>query len=315
MDRRQFIKTAALAGVSLTTLGCMNSAKETNVAPTTTTPAVTSPTAQSAPAFDLTVAQGTEPTSLLDRGFKALGGIDRFVKKGANVVIKPNFSVPRTPEEAATTNTIMVAALVKMCLAAGAREVKVVDQPLNSSTPVLCLERTGIKKAVEEAGGKVFTYNGVREAFRPVNFAGKTLTNFEYVKDVLDADLFINFPILKHHRGAKLTLGMKNLMGLIWDRRYFHSSDLHQGIAELAAFRKPHLTIMDAIRGITDNGPVGPGPIREYGQVIFGTDQVAIDAYAASLFGMKPQDVGYIRIAAEMGLGQIQWEKLKIQMV
>lgn len=315
MDRRQFIKTAALAGVSLTTLGCMNSAKETNVAPTATTPAVTSPTAQSVPAFDLTVAQGTEPASLLDRGFNALGGIDRFVKKGANVVIKPNFSVPRTPEEAATTNTIMVAALVKMCLAAGAREVKVVDQPLNSSTPVLCLERTGIKKAVEEAGGKVFTYNGVREAFRPVNFAGKTLTNFEYVKDVLDADLFINFPILKHHRGAKLTLGMKNLMGLIWDRRYFHSSDLHQGIAELAAFRKPHLTIMDAIRGITDNGPVGPGPIREYGQVIFGTDQVAIDAYAASLFGMKPQDVGYIRIAAEMGLGQIQWEKLKIQKV
>ena len=175
--------------------------------------------------------------------------------------------------------------------------------------------RDHIKKAVEETGGKVFTYNGVREAFRPVNFAGKTLTNFEYVKDVLDADLFINFPILKHHRGAKLTLGMKNLMGLIWDRRYFHSSDLHQGIAELAAFRKPHLTIMDAIRGITDNGPVGPGPIREYGQVIFGTDQVAIDAYAASLFGMKPQDVGYIRIAAEMGLGQIQWEKLKIQKV
>ena len=315
MDRRQFIKTAALAGVSLTTLGCMNSAKETNVAPTTTTPAVTSPTAQSAPAFDLTVAQGTEPTSLLDRGFKALGGIDRFVKKGANVVIKPNFSVPRTPEEAATTNTIMVAALVKMCLAAGAREVKVVDQPLNSSTPVLCLERTGIKKAVEEAGGKVFTYNGVREAFRPVNFAGKTLTNFEYVKDVLDADLFINFPILKHHRGAKLTLGMKNLMGLIWDRRYFHSSDLHQGIAELAAFRKPHLTIMDAIRGITDNGPVGPGPIKEYGQVVFGTDQVAIDAYSASLFGMKPQDVGYIRIASEMGIGKIDWEKLKIQKV
>jgi uncharacterized protein (DUF362 family) len=315
MDRREFIKTAALAGVSLTTLGCMNSAKESNVAPTPAKPAVAAPTAPSAPTFDLTVAQGTEPTSLLDRGFKALGGIERYVKKGANVVIKPNFSVPRTPEEAATTNTIMVATLVKMCLAAGAREVKVVDQPLNSSTPVLCLERTGIKKAVEEAGGKIFTYNGVREAFRPVSFAGKTLTNFEYVKDVLDADLFINFPILKHHRGAKLTLGMKNLMGLIWDRRYFHSSDLHQGIAELAAFRKPHLTIMDAIRGITDNGPVGPGPIREYGQVIFGTDQVAIDAYAASLFGMKPQDVGYIRIASEMGLGQIQWEKLKIQKV
>ena len=155
----------------------------------------------------------------------------------------------------------------------------------------------------------------MKDAFRPVSYSGKTLTSFDYVKDVLDADLFINFPILKHHRGAKLTLGMKNLMGLVWDRRYFHSSDLHQGIAELAAFRKPHLTIMDAIRGITDNGPVGPGPIREYGQVVFGTDQVAIDAYAANLFGMKPQEVGYIRIAAEMGLGNIHWDKLKLQKV
>lgn len=310
MDRREFIKAAALAGISLSALGCMKSPQEKVLS----TPVATT-AAPASPAFDLTVAQGTDPASLLERGFKALGGISQYVKKDGSVVIKPNFSVPRTPEEAATTNTIMVATLVKMCLAAGAREVKVVDQPLNSQSPVLCLERTGIKKAVENAGGKVFTYNGVREAFRPVSFAGKTLTNFEYAKDVLDADLFINFPILKHHGGAKLTLGMKNLMGLIWDRRYFHSSDLHQAIAELAAFRKPHLTIMDAIRGITDKGPIGPGPIREYGQVIFGTDQVAIDAYAASLFGMKPQDIGYIRIASEMGIGQIQWEKLRIQKV
>jgi len=310
MDRREFIKAAALAGVSLSALGCMKSPQEKVLSTPVATPA-----APASPAFDLTVAQGTDPVSLLERGFKALGGINQYVKKDGSVVIKPNFSVPRTPEEAATTNTIMVATLVKMCLAAGAREVKVVDQPLNSQSPVLCLERTGIKKAVENAGGKVLTYNGVRDAFRPVSFAGKTLTNFEYAKDVLDADLFINFPILKHHGGAKLTLGMKNLMGLIWDRRYFHSSDLHQAIAELAAFRKPHLTIMDAIRGITDKGPIGPGPIREYGQVIFGTDQVAIDAYAASLFGMKPQDIGYIRIASEMGIGQIQWEKLRIQKV
>lgn len=315
MDRRNFIKTAALAGISLSALGCANSSSEKPAAAPDAAQPVPGAGPAAAPAYDLTVAQGTDPVSLLDRGFKAIGGIGRYVKKDGSVLIKPNFSVPRTPEEAATTNTVMVATLVKMCLAAGAREVKVVDQPLNSSTPVLCLERTGIKTAVEAAGGKVLTYNGVHEAFRPVTFTGKTMTNFEYAKDALDADLFINFPILKHHRGAKLTLGMKNMMGLIWDRRYLHSSDLHQGIAELAAFRKPHLTIMDAIRGITDNGPVGPGPIKEYGQVIFGTDQVAIDAYSAALFGMKPQDVGYIRIASEMGLGQIQWEKLKIQKV
>ena len=313
MDRREFLKTAALAGVSLSALGCMNaSPSQPAVATAPTAPAAAQPLPS---AYDLTVVRGTDPLSLLDRGFKAIGGIERYVKKGGTVVLKPNFSVPRTPEEAATTNTLMVASLVKMCLAAGAREVKVVDQPLNSSTPVLCLERTGIQKAVEAAGGKVLTYNGVHEAFSPVKFTGKTMTNFEYAKDVLNADLFINMPILKHHRGAKLTLGMKNLMGLIWDRRYLHSSDLHQGIAELAAYRKPHLTIMDAIRGITDHGPVGPGPVREYEQVIFGTDQVAIDAYSAALFGMKPQDVGYIRIAAEMGIGKINWENLRIQKV
>lgn len=311
MDRRGFIRNAALAGLALSFAGCAKPPEQGAAPQSAPQGAAQAPP----PAYDLTVVQGTEPVSLLERGFKAVGGIDRYVRKGNSVVIKPNFSVPRTPEEAATTNTAMVAALVKMCLAAGARDVKVVDQPLNSSTPVLCLERTGIKKAVEAAGGKVFVYNGVRDFFQPVSYAGKVLTSFEYAKDVMNADLFINFPILKHHRGAKLTLGMKNLMGLIWDRRYFHSSDLHQCIAELAAFRKPHLTIMDAIRGITDNGPVGPGPIREYGQVIFGTDQVAIDAYSAALFGMKPQDVGYIKIAAELGIGKIDWEKLRIQKV
>jgi len=310
MDRRDFIKTAALSGLSLAVLGCMKPPSDSS----TIKPSIT-PTAPGVPNFDLTVVQGMDPEDLLNRGFKAIGGIDNYVRKNATVVIKPNFSVPRTPEEAATTNTAMVAALVKMCLTAGAREVKVVDQPLNSSSPALCLERTGIKSAVEAVGGKVFTYNGVRDFFRPVTHTGKILKNFDFSKDVLDADLFINFPILKHHGGAKLTLGMKNLMGLIWDRKFFHTSDLHQCIADLAAFHKPHLTILDAIRGITANGPTGPGPIREYGQIVLGTDQVAIDAYAASLFGMKPEDVGYIRIAGEMGLGQIQWEKLRIQKV
>lgn len=312
MRRREFIKAAALTGLSLPVLGCMGKAPAPNAAaPQAASPGI----APAALPYDLTVAQGTDPVDLLDRGFKAIGGIGRFVKQGGLVVIKPNFSVPRTPEEAATTNTVMVATLVKMCLGAGAKEVRVVDQPLNSSTPVLCLERTGIKTAVEAVGGKVFTYNGNRDFFRPVTTSGKILKNLEFSKDALDADLFINFPILKHHRGTKLTLGMKNFMGLIWDRRFFHTADLHQCIADLAAVKKPHLTIMDAIRGITDNGPVGPGPIKEYGQVIFGTDQVAVDAYSAALFGMKPAEVDYIRMAAEAGLGQIDWEKLRIQKV
>lgn len=128
-------------------------------------------------AFDLTIVQGTEPVDLLNRRFQSLGGIQNYVKQGSSVVIKPNFSVPRTPEEAATTNTALVATLAKMCLAAGAREVKVVDQPLNSSTPLLCLERTGMKTAVEALGGKVFAYNGNRDYFREISHPGKILTS------------------------------------------------------------------------------------------------------------------------------------------
>ena len=123
MDRREFIKTAALAGVSLSTLGCLGPDKTKPISPAVAPPAAAGPSSP-ATAYDLTVAQGTDPVSLLERGFKALGGVERYVKKGANVVIKPNFSVPRTPEEAATTNTVMVATLTKMCLHAGAREVR-----------------------------------------------------------------------------------------------------------------------------------------------------------------------------------------------
>ena len=310
MYRREFIKAATLAGLSLSVLGCMNQSHDSTTSKRPET-AVAPPSME----YDLTIVQGTEPVELLERGFKAIGGIERYVQKGNSVVIKPNFSVPRTPEEAATTNTTLVATLVKMCLAAGAREVKVVDYPLNGSASTLCLEKTGIKAAVEAAGGKAFTYNGARELFQPVTYAGKVLTSFEFSKDVLDADVFINFSILKHHRAAKVTLGMKNMMGLVWDRGFFHRSDLHQAIADLAGFRKPTITILDAIRGITDNGPVGPGPIKEYGQLVFGTDQVAIDAYGAALFGLKPEDVGYIQCAYQSGLGQIQWEKLKLQKV
>ena len=105
-------------------------------------------------------------------------------------------------------------------------------------------------------------------------------------------------------------MGLKNMMGLVWDRGFFHRTDLHRTIAELSAFKKPHLIIMDAIKGITTHGPMGPGTIREYNQVIFSTDPVATDAYGAELFGMKATDIGHVAIAAELGIGTIDWKKL-----
>jgi uncharacterized protein (DUF362 family) len=257
----------------------------------------------------LVIAEGTEPNSLIEKGFTALGGIGALVRSGATVVIKPNFSVPRKPEEACTTNPHLVAAVVKQCLAAGAKEVKVIDYPFSS--PPVCLTNSGIKEAVEAAGGKAFATNQ-QSFYTQVDIGGKTLKTTLFSKDVLDADVFINFPKLKHHGITKVTMGMKNMMGLVWDRGYFHKTDLMQAIAELATFHKPHLTILDATRGITDNGPVGPGTIREWNQVVFGTDPVAVDAYGATLFGLKPTEIGYVYAAAQLGVGEIDLQKLTV---
>ncbi|MDF2570141.1 MAG: hypothetical protein K0R55_1745 [Sporomusa sp.] len=257
----------------------------------------------------LIISEGTDPTALIEKGFAALGGIGALVQKGATVVIKPNFSVPRKPEEAATTNPSLVAAVVKQCLAAGAKEVKVIDYPFSS--PPVCLTNSGIKEAVESVGGKAYAINA-QSFYTQVDTGGKVLKTALFSKDVINADVLINFPILKHHNMTKVTLGMKNMMGLVWDRGYFHRTDLMQCIAELTAFRKPHLTIVDATRGIIDNGPMGPGTIHQWNQVIFGVDPVAVDSYAATLFGVKPAEIDYITAAAQLGVGEMNLQKLTI---
>lgn len=259
----------------------------------------------------LIVAEGTDPAVLMDQGLKALGGLDVLVKPGKVVVIKPNFSVSQAPEVAATTKPVLVAALVKQCLAAGAKEVRVIDHPFMNGT--VCLHTTGIKKAVEEVGGKIYVLDKANDTFyRQVDIGGRVLKKALYSRDVLEADAFINFPVLKHHVTTKITMGLKNMMGLVWDRGVFHSTDLLQSIADLAAYRKPHLTILDATRGITDNGPGGPGPIKEWNQLVFGVDPVAVDVYGARLFGISPTDLGYLTAAAQLGVGEIDPQKVTV---
>lgn len=309
MNRREFIKLTACTSLgSLLLSGCSIQDAKTQmrerVAVDGVPPILT----------DLIVAEGNDPVTMLSKGFDALGGISNFIKPGNTVVLKPNFSVPRLPDEACTTNPMLVAGLVKMCLQAGAKEVKVIDYPFTN--PIICLEKTGIKNAVTAVGGKIYALNNnVDKYFRPVQTNGAMLGEVYFSKDVLEADVFINMPILKHHYITDVTMGLKNMMGLVWDRGIFHTYDLHQCIAELAAFKKPSLTILDALRGITASGPTGPGPIKEYNQLVFGTDPVAVDAYGAFLFGKKPLKINYLRMAAEMGVGLIDWEKLNVKRV
>jgi uncharacterized protein (DUF362 family) len=279
--------------------------KEASPTPANLTPTVTMDSKT------LFVAEGSDPDTLIKNGMKAIGGIEQFVKKGSTVVIKANFSVMRKPEEAATTNPQLVAAVVKECLSAGAKEVKVIDFPFTSS---IALTLSGIKDAVEKAGGKAFVID-MKKFYEEVDTGGAVLKKVLYSKDVLEADVFINMPILKHHFITNITTGIKNLMGLVYDRGYFHDTDLNQTIAELAAYKKPHITIMDAIKGITTNGPTGPGKIAEWDQVIFGVDPVAVDAYASTVFGLKPTDVDHLTAAAKLGVGEIDLSKITIQKV
>ncbi len=310
MRRREFIQWTAASSMALMGLsgcGANPSRADVGVPKKISDPIPASSAGTSAP--PMAIVNGNYPEELIERGLQAMGGIGRFVKQGQAVVIKPNFSVPRTPDQAATTNPFMVAALVKRCLGAGAKSVKVIDNPFTN--PQICLENSGIRRAVEAVGGKVLATTKLsNEYYTAVNAGGSILQSIQYSKDVLEADTFISFPILKHHNGAGLTMGLKNMMGLVWDRGFFHRTDLHRTIAELNAFKKPQLVIMDAIRGITTHGPMGPGTIREYNQVIFGTDPVAVDSYGAELFGLKAADIGHIAIAAELGVGTIDWKKL-----
>ncbi|MEK7273642.1 MAG: DUF362 domain-containing protein, partial [Candidatus Desantisbacteria bacterium] len=237
----------------------------------------------------------------------------RFVKKGDTIVIKPNIGFSRTPQMAATTNPVVVSTLIKLCYEAKAKNVLVFDHTCDYWE--ICFKRTGIKKAVISAGGKIFSAHH-KGLYRKVSLpSGKALKETLIVKQLLDADVIINVPIAKHHGAAELTLGMKNLMGAVWDRGIFHVKDLHQCIADLSTVIKPHLIVLDATRVLFNNGPRGPGDVKNIGKVIAGVDPVAVDAYGCTIFEKEPRQIGYINIAHKMGLGEIDLSKIRVKYV
>jgi uncharacterized protein (DUF362 family) len=258
------------------------------------------------------VAEKDKPAELVRKAIKALGGMGRFVKKGNRVLIKPNIAFARPPEGAANTNPEVVAELVQLCVEAGAKEVIVLDYTLDPAR--ITYEMSGIAKAAEAKGARV-VYVSLRD-FVPIEVPkGKILSAYDVrvLKQVLDADVFINVPIAKTHGSARLTLGMKNLMGIIQDRGAWHrSGDLHQCIADFVTAVKPHLTVIDAIRILASGGPKGPGRVEQKDTIIASTDIVAADAYATTLFGLTPNDVPHIIKAAELGVGVADLKRVKI---
>ena len=325
LTRRDFIKAAAASAGALT-LGtlldaCAKALPSTlpasapsEAAPQASMPAE-GPTATTGPLPDLVVAQGGEPEDLVRRALAGLGGMGRFVPPGANVIVKPNICVAyHTYEYAATTNPWVVGALVKMAFEAGAGSVRVMDFPFGG-TGRAAYQISGIQEQVEAAGGEMVDM--VSFKFIPTeNPQAEVLKNPAVYEDILSADVLINVPIAKQHGSSRLTLGMKNLMGVVQNRGAMHVS-LGQCIADLNALVRPQLTVIDAVRILTANGPTGGNlaDVQKLDTVIASPDVVAADSYAASLFGMKPEDLAYIVHGTRMGLGRSDLQNLNIQVL
>ena len=307
ITRRQFLTLAgATAGSILFGAGCAGQAAET----TSRRQPAAAPTGDQA---YLAVARGADPAEITRRALAALGGIERFVKSGHEVIIKPNICVDyHPPEYAATTNPTVVATLVTLCLGAGAKRVRVMDMPFGG-TPQSAYAVSGIGEAVAAAGGEMEVMSRVKF----VNTAipeGRDISEWDIYQDALKADVLINVPIAKHHSLARLTLGSMNLLGLVSQPNGIHRN-LGQRVADLASLLRPTLTGVDAVRILANHGPTGGSlnDVQETNTVIASHDLITADAYGTTLFGLTGPDIAYIKAGAEMGLGTMALESLKIE--
>lgn len=295
MERRAFLKLAAITGA----VAALPSGFATIVE------------AAAAQHPDLVVAQGASPEKIVQVAVNAIGGIRRFISRGDVVVIKPNIGWDRVPEQAGNTNPEVVAAMVKLCFEAGAKKIKIFDRPVND--PRRCYVQSGIGPAASALGADV-EYMDDRK-FKDITLNGVALKTWPLYTDIFDADKVINIPIAKHHGLAALTMSMKNWMGVMGGRRGQIHQNLDESLVDVAMKIKPTLTILDAVRILTANGPQGGNlaDVKKLDTVIVGIDQVAIDSYGATLFGMKGGDLGYVRSGAKRGLGKMDLSSLRIK--
>lgn len=256
----------------------------------------------------LAAVKGSDPALITATAVEAVGGISKFVSRGDIVVIKPNMAWDRTPEHAANTNPDVVAQMVRLSLDAGAKKVKVFDNTCNAARRVY--KRSGIAELAQKAGAEV-SFAEERK-FKKTNLRGEKLKEWAVYRDALESDKIINVAIAKHHTLARYTLSMKNLMGIIGGARNLLHQDLDINITDLAAFFKPTLIVLDAVRVLTANGPQGGNlrDVRLLNTVAACTDQVAIDAFGSTLFGLESTALSYVRKAHERGLGEMHLDRI-----
>jgi len=319
MDRREFFKKSIVAGVAAgaaLTLGNFKQVIGGNVPPSSSNSASSPSSEPSANGqFDLVAVKDGQPVQMFDKAIESMGGMKNFVKKNQTVVVKPNIGWDTSPERGANTNPDLIKRIVEQCYSAGAKTVYVFDNTCDNWSK--CYENSGIQKAVRDAGGKIVPANSESNYQKVEIKSGKKLKDAKVHELILSSDVFINVPVLKSHGSAVITSAMKNHMGIVWDRGFWHRNDLNQCIADFAAYRKPDLNIVDAYRVMTKRGPRGVSEedVVLMKSLLLSRDIVAIDAAAAKLFGTEPSKVSYITFAHEAGIGAMDLTKLSINRI
>lgn len=309
MKRRDFIRNIGLMG-AVTLFPAVGLNAITNI--TAKLGGATDP--------DLVAFMGGSPEEMLKKAMTEMGGIAKYVKKGQTVVLKPNIGWDKAPELAANTNPELVGAMVKLCLSAGAKEVLVFDHTCDNWQS--SYRNSGIEKSVKEAGGRILPGNDETMYVEVELPNAVSLKKTKIHKAILDCDVWFNMPVLKNHGGPKMTVSMKNLMGIVWDRRFFHQNNLHQCIADIATFpKKPALNIVDAYRIMKTNGPQGKSlaDVALTKALFISPDMVAVDTAAIKFFSqvqeMNLADVQYLAMAQKQKVGTMNLDKLNIKRV
>ena len=297
LTRRQFIKGSAallaMPGALLTPLA--NAATSTGIS-------------------TLSVAQGPDPFAITVEAVEKLGGMAAFVKKGDRVLLKPNIGWDRRVEQAANTHPEVVRAIAEMCLAAGVGKVVILDRTCNDARR--CYKTSGMQEMAEKFSRKKVSLDHVlNNRFIKTGIPkGISVKSWPLYEEVIKADVLINVPVAKHHSISRLTLGMKNLMGLMGGNRGTFHAGIGQKLADLTSVLMPDLTVLDATRILLRNGPTGGRmeDVKVLNQVAASADPVAIDAYGATLFDIRPDELSFVTAAYSMGLGEMDLDKVHL---
>lgn len=299
-DRRQFIRQ------------CLRSACVAGVAGTVPQLLLPPPVSAAQDAV-LVVRLGEDIPLLVRQTVDALGGMGRFVSPGETVVVKPNIGWDRAVELAANTHPLVVQTVVQLCLEAGAKKVQVFDRTCND--PRRCYVSSGIQQVIKSLNSKKAEIVHMdRRAYRELDIpGGQALSRWSFYMPALEADRLINLPIAKHHSISTLTLGMKNMMGVIGGNRGMLHRKIAESMADINSVIHSDLTLIDATRILVANGPQG-GRIEDVevrNTLIASPQIVTADAYAATLFGYQPQQIETIVAGHLRGLGEIDLSRVK----